>query len=318
MAIILPISALVPTRNRSEVFQKTLESLALQSHQPIEMIVVDGSDDSSTQIVCEKNIVNLSTTIHYYRAQKLGAATQRNQAIAHATQDTIWLLDDDILLEPNCLLRLWEALQSRPQIGGVNAMITNQKYSPPGRISRALFEFLDGTKRESYAGKCIGPALNLLPEDREDLPEIVPVEWLNTTCVLYKKSAVPSPLFPDHFTGYSLMEDVTLSLTVAKKWQLLNARTARIYHDSQPGDHKNNERVLSQMDLVNRHFVMTQILGRCSIQDYVKLGVLQLFAIAALFGKHGNLKSLPAVIQGKILGTWEIIRNRNQQLAKDV
>jgi hypothetical protein len=203
-------------------------------------------------------------------------------------------------------------------MGGVNAMITNQKYSPPGRVSRALFEFLDGTKRESYAGKCIGPALNLLPEDREELPEIVPVEWLNTTCVLYKKSAVPNPLFPDHFTGYSLMEDVTLSLTVGKKWQLANARTARIYHDSQPGDHKNNERVLSQMDLVNRHFVMTKILGRCSFQDYFKLMVLQLFAIAALFGKNGNLKHLPAVVQGKILGTLEIFRNRNKKLAEDV
>jgi glycosyltransferase involved in cell wall biosynthesis len=318
MTTILPISALVPTRNRSQVFQKTLESLALQSHQPIEMIVIDGSDDSSTQMVCEKNIANLSTKIHYHRAQKLGAAIQRNQAIAHASQETIWLLDDDILLEPDCLQRLWEALQSEPRMGGVNAMITNQKYSPPGRVSRALFEFLDGTKRESYAGKCIGPALNLLPEDREELPEIVPVEWLNTTCVLYKKSAVPNPLFPDHFTGYSLMEDVTLSLTVGKKWQLANARTARIYHDSQPGDHKNNERVLSQMDLVNRHFVMTKILGRCSFQDYFKLMVLQLFAIAALFGKNGNLKHLPAVVQGKILGTLEIFRNRNKKLAEDV
>lgn len=318
MTKILPISALVPTRNRTEVFQKTLESLALQSHQPLEMIVIDGSDDASTQMVCERNIENLSTKIHYYRAQKLGAATQRNQAIAHASQKTIWLLDDDILLEPECLLRLWNALESDPKMGGVNAMITNQKYTPPGRVSRALFEFLDGTQRESYAGKCIGPAFNLLPEDKEELPEIVPVEWLNTTCVLYRKDAVPDPLFPKHFTGYSLMEDVTLSLTVGKKWKLANARTARIYHDSQPGDHKNNERILAQMDLVNRHFVMTQILGRSSFQDYLKLFVLQLFAIATLFGKNGNLKHFPAVVMGKLGGVVEIIRTRKQHVTNNV
>jgi hypothetical protein len=46
--------------------------------------------------------------------------------------------------------------------------------------------------------------------------------------------------------------------------------------------------------------------------------VLQLFAIAALFGKNGNLKHLPAVVQGKILGTLEIFRNRNKKLAEDV
>ncbi|NJN73118.1 MAG: glycosyltransferase family 2 protein [Limnothrix sp. RL_2_0] len=318
MKEILPISALVPTRNRAETFRRTLESLALQSHQPFEMIVIDGSDDQLTKEICESCISNLSTKIHYYTAVKLGAAIQRNQAIAHATQDTIWLLDDDILLEPHCLERLWNALQSDSEVGGVNAMIINQKYTPPGRVSRALFEFLYGEKLESYAGKCIGPALNLLPEDRDELPEIMPVEWLNTTCVLYRREALPDPLFPAHFTGYSLMEDVTLSLTVGKHWKLANARTARIFHDSQPGDHKNNEKVLSQMDLVNRHFVMTKILERKSLSDYLKLTVLQLFAIAALFGKEGKVQNLSAVVQGKIGGIFEIIRDRNKQVTEDV
>lgn len=318
MTQILPMSALIPTRNRSQALLRTFESLALQSHQPLEMVIVDGSDDQSTKEICESPISNLSTKIRYYPAVKLGAATQRNQAIAHATQDTIWLLDDDILLEPQCVEYLWNALQSDSRIGGVNAMITNQKYTPPGRVSRALFEFLYGEKLESYAGKCIGPALNLLPEDRDELPEIMPVEWLNTTCVLYRQEALPDPLFSSHFTGYSLMEDVTLSLTVGKQWKLANARTARIFHDSQPGDHKNNEKILSQMDLVNRHFVMTKILGRKTVADYFKLSVLQLFAIAALFGKEGNVQNLPAVVQGKMGGVFEIMRNRNKQVAKDV
>lgn len=318
MTEILPISALIPTRNRADVFRRTLESLALQNCQAQEIIVVDGSDNADTKEICHHSSDGLLSDIKYFAAEKLGAATQRNQAIAYASQEIIWLLDDDILLETDCLQRLWIALQSDPDMGGVNAMITNQKYSSPGRVSRILFEFLDGKKRQSYAGKCIGPALNLLPEDREDLPDIVPVEWLNTTCVLYKRNALPNPLFPAHFKGYSLMEDVTLSLTVGKQWKLANARTARIYHDSQPGDHKNNERILSQMDLVNRHFVMTKILDRCSLQDYLKLIVLQLFAIAALFGKNGNIKHLPAVVLGKIGGTLEIIRSQQQRLAKNV
>lgn len=310
MLELLPISALIPTRNRAEVFHRTLISIAQQSVQPLEIIVVDGSDGEDTQNYCNSLIADLQSTIRYFRADKLGAAVQRNQAIAHATQDIIWLLDDDILLEPECLKRLWIALQSDPRIGGVNAMITNQKYLPPGRISRLLFEFLSGEKRASYAGKCIGPALNLLPEDRDDLPEIVPVEWLNTTCVLYRRVALPNPLFGSNFKGYSLMEDVTLSLTVGKQWQLMNARTARIFHDSQPGDHKNNERVLSQMELVNRHFVMTQILGKNSLNDYFKLLMLQLFAIAALFGSHGKIQDLPNVILGKIFGLLEILKTR--------
>lgn len=305
----LPISALVPTRNRAPVFRRTLESFAQQSVQPTEMIVVDGSDGEDTHKLCQSNIPGLATKIHYYRTTELGAATQRNQAIAYATQEIVWLLDDDILLEPECLARLWKALQSDSQLGGVNAMITNQKYLRPGRISRALFEFLHGRREESYAGKCIGPALNLLPEDRPDLPEVVPVEWLNTTCVLYRREALPEPLFPHTFRGYSLMEDVTLSLTVGKSWKLANARTARIFHDSQPGDHKNNAGILAQMDLVNRHYVMTQVLERKQASDYFKLTVLQVFSIAALFGSLGNWRSFPAVVLGKLRGIWEIMNN---------
>ena len=312
---VLPISALVPTRNRPQAFARTLESLAQQSHQPFEMIIVDGSDTDETKLVCERLAQRLDTKINYHKAERLGAAIQRNQGFRHITQSTLWLMDDDILLEPECLYRLWTALQSDPQIGGVNAMITNQQYTPAGRISRRLFEVLSGEKKESFAGQCLGPALNLLPEDRDDLPEIVPVEWLNSTCVLYRREALPNPLFPENFKGYSLMEDVTLSLMVGKKWQLRNARTARIFHDSQPGDHKNNQRVLSQMDLVNRYYVMTEILERQQFSDYLKLGILQLFAIAALFGSQGRVQDLPAVVVGKIAGIWEILTSKKGQVA---
>ena len=48
MIELLPISALVPTRHRPEAFARTLNSLAQQSFQPFEMIVVDGSEDGAT------------------------------------------------------------------------------------------------------------------------------------------------------------------------------------------------------------------------------------------------------------------------------
>lgn len=312
MTHILPISALVPTRNRATVFKQTLKSLAQQSCQPIEMIVVDGSEDSQTEQLCKSEISGLRTKVKYYQATKNGAAIQRNQAMSHATQQFIWLMDDDILLEPNCLFLLWTALQSDSKLGGVNAMIMNQRYLPPGQISRILFEFLHGRSETSYAGKCIGPALNLLPEDRDDLPDVVPVEWLNTTCTLYRRKSLPDPLFPSNFVGYSLMEDVTLSLTVGKQWKLANARTARIFHDSQPGDHKNNPGVLAKMELVNRHFVMTQILERKKLPDYFKLFVLQLFEIAALLQTWKGWKSLSIVLQGKLQGIIEIWKAKYQ------
>lgn len=313
MSQLLSISALVATRNRYLPLKRMLDSLAKQSAQPREMIVIDGSDNDETKTLCHSKISHLKTNIVYHRATEIGAATQRNQAMQYATQNVIWLLDDDIIFEPNCVERIWNALQSDSSLGGVNAMITNQKYLSPGKISRQLFQILHGSFETSYAGKCIGPALNLLPEDNPNLPEIVPVEWLNSTCVMYRKEALPNPLFPPVFTGYSLMEDVTISLTVGKKWQLANARTARIFHDSQPGDHKNNLGVLAKMDLVNRHYVMTQILERNSLNDYFKLAIFQIFNIIGFLATTKKWQVLPSIIIGKLSGIKEIIF-RNYQI----
>jgi glycosyltransferase involved in cell wall biosynthesis len=307
MSTLLPISAILPTRNRSVPLGKMLNSLAKQSVQPVEMIVVDGSTTDETKQLCHTIISGLATQIIYHSAIEVGAATQRNQAMNYASQDTIWLLDDDIIFESDCLERLWIALDSDPELGGVNAMISNQRYLPPGRISRLLFQFLHGRSEVSYAGKCIGPAFNLLPEDRPELPEVVPVEWLNTTCTLYRRRVLPQPLFPSHFTGYSLMEDVTLSLIVGKQWKLANVRTARIFHDSQPGDDKSNPMKLAKMDLVNRHYVMTCVLNRRQPMDYLKLAVLQLFGIAASLVSAQGWISLPAVLFGKVSAIKEVI-----------
>ena len=311
MVNILPISSIIPTRNRSQPLARTIQSLSQQSLQPIEMIIIDGSTDDSTQNLCQTEFPDLQTKIKYFRAKEIGAATQRNQAMIHTSQNVIWLMDDDILLEPECLARLWNALQSDSLIGGVNAMITNQCYLPPGQISRRLFQFLHGRAEASYAGKCIGPALNLLPEDNPNLPEVVPVEWLNTTCTLYRKESLPEPLFPDNFTGYSLMEDVTLSLMVGKRWKLVNARTARIFHDSQPGDHKNNLTILAKMELVNRYFVMTKILERRQLSDYFKFFVFELFGIIARFQSQKSLLSIPSILVGKFEGIIEIFSFRS-------
>ena len=298
---VLPLSAVIPTFNRPRLLQRTLDSLAAQSVLPKQLIVIDGSPGEDTRMVIEAWAESMGShcEVVYQRAFRLGAAVQRNQGVAAASQPFIWFFDDDILFEADCVERLWAAIKEGEALGGVNAMITNQRYTTPGRVTRALFRLLDGKSRDSYAGKCIGPALNILPEDNPNLPDVVPVEWLNTTCAVYRREALPSPPFDSHFTGYSFMEDVALSLTVGKKWKLRNARTARIYHDSQPAEYKSNQSALARMELINRHYVMTRILGRTSAIDCAKLTLLETFGIVTPLVSARAWKSLPAVLLGK-------------------
>src|SRR5207253_8249144 len=86
---LLPISAVVPTRNRAVVFRRTLESLAKQTFQPLEIICIDASDDLATKELFSSAPKGLGSKIIWLRAKETGAASQRNEGVAAATQPVL-------------------------------------------------------------------------------------------------------------------------------------------------------------------------------------------------------------------------------------
>jgi GT2 family glycosyltransferase len=268
---------------------------------PVEVIVVDASEGEATRQYIEglANRVAAFCTMRWIRAATRGSAVQRNQGVHDAIQSTIWFFDDDIIFESECVARLWRALETDPSLGGVSAMISNQRYAPAGVVSRTFFTLLDGRRGSTFAGRVIGPAVHLLPDDRDDLPTVVPVEWLNTTCTMYRREALPSPPFDSMFAAYSVMEDLALSLRVGRTWRLANARTARIVHDSQMTPFKADAGAFAAMETFNRHYVMTEILGRTGVADYVRLFAWDVFQVAALLARGDTRGNVPALIRGK-------------------
>lgn len=301
--ILIPASAIIPTANRATVLAEMIASLAAQSHQPAEIIIIDSSENGETDVVAHSKYNNLQSIIQYFKATDKGAATQRNQGIEKANHPFIFFMDDDIIFEKDCVQAIWNAINSKENAAGVNAMITNQRYHTPGRFTSLMYRLMSGKKLESYAGKCIGPAWNLLPEDNEQLPAVVPVEWLNTTCTLYRREALPAIVFDSYFTGYSLMEDLALSLRVAKQWNLYNARNARIFHNSQPGIHKNSVYKIARMELMNRRYIMSVVLSRNSFTYYCKLCLFETFGIVSTLTGLQGWKNLLPTLAGKT-GAW--------------
>jgi GT2 family glycosyltransferase len=312
MRTVVPISAVVATRDRAASLGKTFESLLLQDVLPREVIVVDSSaNEASKNFVSEfENRISPEASVRWIRAEVAGAAPQRNQGVALSSQRFIWFFDDDILFEPDCVTRLWKAIESDATLGGVNAMIVNQRYEPPGFVSRTMFTLMRGRREKSFAGKVIGPAINLLPEDRQDLPEIVSVQWLNTTCTIYRREVLPNPPFDSFFSGYSLMEDLALSLRVGRQWRLANVRTARIRHESQSAAEKQNVYEFAKMELLNRYYVMSEVLGRTAAVDVGKLVLFELFQLTSTAYSHAS--AVPETIKGKWDATVALLAKRNR------
>lgn len=308
-----PLSAIVPTRERAAVLQKMLASLGEQSVLPAELIVVDASSGGDSRRVVEQFAAAAAARgckALWQAAAVAGAAAQRNQGMALASQPLIGFFDDDIAFEPDCIARLWRALAGDPALGGVNAMIVNQRYQPPGAVSRAMFRLMAGEAAASYAGRVLGPAVNLLPEDDDRLPEVVPVEWLNLGATIYRRALLPEPPFDAFFTGYSLGEDLALSLKVGARARLANVRSARIFHDSQPGAYKSDAAALSRMRLVNRHYVMTQILRRRRASDYAKLALWEAFQLASAAVACRGGREFWQTLAGAWRGAADILRGK--------
>lgn len=304
---ILPVTAIIPTANRRKVLTQTLESFAMQNFQPVEIIIVDASENANTVFYEDSKIPELKSKLIIYTANQKGAAIQRSEGLKYATSPFILFADDDIILEEGCIEMLWKCLASNELAGASNALVTNQHYCVPGRLTNIMYRLMHGEKLDSYAGKCIGPAWNLLPAGNS--PIIYnEVEWINTTCSLYKRDALPDPLFPMQFTGYSLMEDLAMSLIVSRKWKLFNVSTAKIFHNSQPGIHKNSTYRVSKMELVNRYYIMKNILKRRGFVYCSKLVVFELWGIfTSLATAKGRSQFFPNIF-GKAAGIFSLIK----------
>jgi len=275
------VSAVIPTRDRPEKLANLFARLSSDGDPPKEVIVVDASADNRTQDLCARDRP-AGCEVVYLRASRSGAAEQRNEGVAKSSGSFILFADDDVVLAPDCVGTLLDALQADPGLGGVSALITNQQYHPVGRISRILYSWLNHGALDDFSGRCIGPAVGFLPWDRPGRPKIEAVDWMPTTCAMYRRKALPDPPFDPFFKDYSLGEDMAMSLVVARRWRLANARGARAYHDRIKGEIKLGARRFAMIELVGRHYIMVRVLGRSSAGDHARFAAYQLFMLLSL------------------------------------
>lgn len=305
---LLPVSTIIPTINRRGRLRQTLASLLAQEVRPAEIILIDASPVPVTANSLADLLAGVAPAprlVCLIAAEK-GAAVQRNQGVAAATQPYILFADDDVDLEPGCLATLWQALQDDAGLGGCGAVITNQFYHPPGPALRRFLHLLGCPAAGSLAGRCSGPALNFLPAIAPDDPRPA-ADWLNLCCTLLRREALPQPPLLAYFHGYSLMEDAALTLTVGHSWRLATPAGARVYHDTQPAAYKDRVYQREKMEIMNRWFVMRRIMGRDSLAWDLRQLALQAFMLAISLRTRAGWSRLPAAAAGKAAGLASVL-----------
>ena len=112
------ISVIIPVRNGERVIGRTLQSVLNQSHQDIEVLVVDDGSIDST-LVMVKELAAHEPRVRYYSGPQAGVAAARNRGIAQARGEFIAPVDADDLWHKDKLLLQLNALRKAGARTGV-------------------------------------------------------------------------------------------------------------------------------------------------------------------------------------------------------
>lgn len=100
------ISIIIPTYNRGNIIEKTLDSLEHQTIKDWECIIVDDNSTDNTKIVVEKYTTKDLRFRYLQNDRKKGAQGARNTGLYNCNSEWVFFFDSDNLLQPDCLQEL--------------------------------------------------------------------------------------------------------------------------------------------------------------------------------------------------------------------
>ena len=130
----LPISVIIPTHDRTDLLDRALQSVLVQTLQPLEIIVVDDLNSPAVRTLVENVAATSPVTFHYVDASglpKKSAGASRNAGVATAAYPLLAFLDDDDYWFPTYLERCAAANVDT----GAELILAGASNSIDGRLS---------------------------------------------------------------------------------------------------------------------------------------------------------------------------------------
>ncbi len=96
----------VATLDRLPELRDCVRLAAAQTFPPQEVVICDASAEAGSSRAEIERVIGGSIALTYLQAERKSSAAQRNQCIAAATADILFLLDDDSFMHPDCAERI--------------------------------------------------------------------------------------------------------------------------------------------------------------------------------------------------------------------
>jgi cellulose synthase/poly-beta-1,6-N-acetylglucosamine synthase-like glycosyltransferase len=239
-------------------------------------------------------------SLKHIRVSPPNAVSQRKAAIQAASGDLLLFLDDDVVLEVDCLNNLSSTLQSSDDVVAVVADFNNQAWSRPTIAWRLYLRLVHNLGGPSLQGRVVGPLLRFGYFDKPDEPS--PMEWIATCNSLVRRSAYDqSGGFSEFFLHRCTMnEDVDLGLKLGRLGRILFCPRATLAHHHAPGG-RVAPGAVAEDDVFNRYKVLHHTLRKSRFQAFNL--VVQFVAIETLSNLLGVIRHFHANgFGGRLIG----------------
>ncbi len=303
-----PSAFIIATRNRPDDLLRTVESLVAQTVLPLELCIVDSSDDAPTREQIEKLCADAGLKLDYHHPAPRGLTVQRNVGIDRTTGDPVFFVDDDVDLAPDCheeILEEYERWQGSPEpLGGVRA--TPVRPARPAiytRLYRRIFGI--GGWWPEASGKV---RAGFYAEGISESAGVRRLEYFNGWFMSYRREVFEHERFDEKLSGYAYKEDIDFSYRVHKRgYVLVQTPKARCDH-LKSGASRMSSHQLQRMNLANQFYLfrknMPQDLYHRVALWWALIGLFIIFAGKAV--QTGDF----GLVSGLVHGAWEQGRGR--------
>jgi GT2 family glycosyltransferase len=246
----LAYSVVIATYNRHDILPVCMEHVLRQDRLPREIIIVDATprwEEMATRIAGMVRSAAPGVSVRYTAARERSSSVQRNQGIALASADVVFLIDDDSLMYPGCareILAVYEA-DAAHEIAGVQAAAADAAPSEDARLPQ---------RKEIGGGRRLPPGrvfewINrhvfmmatdqlFLPYWRDEAkkpqspcaPGISRVRLFQGYRMTFRREVIARVRFDEDLQRYAAGEDLDASYRASRLGQLLQADRARIHH----------------------------------------------------------------------------------------
>lgn len=225
--------------NSARYLDQNLRSLAAQTFQDFNLVITDNNSSDNSARICESFASQFSGRFELKRnTENMGFERPHNQVMADSLSQYIFLLNPDVILEPDYLENCVNFLESHPHAGSVSGKILRWQTAFDVQTGRLLesskTNMIDSLGLQMFrSGKAIERLVGM--PDKPEYSEDTEVFGVSGTVPIYRKSALESVAYEGQYLDndfFAYKEDVDLAFRLRHAgWQSYVVGNAVAYHD---------------------------------------------------------------------------------------